>query len=446
MNRQETLLLNTPTDVINSLHNYLMALRLSTATWMITTTLDTLDKLEGVYDQLLGIKRVRALLLLGLFFHPSLDPNSQDGQDLINHIKSNLKVKTGLKKEHKDQARLTTPVVIIAGSSSDSIDADFTVLRQTVIQAFRNYRGILISLGEFVNHGTLAGDIKEQYPNNVTFLGYIPHLIPSTDLIQIDPRIDISRHSEGQDYTILEVLQYWYDLLNAGIDPGNVKLIGFDGGTLTALETRIAIAFGAQVGIIEKSGGAAAELINDEWWKQSKETREPKRLFKILPQESEVIQNFIERPFIRDPDVENLQSIIISNTENTTLLYTKDFVPLEVSMDILSGFLNAFEGIGEEIKAGGLLSLEYTNLYFTAGHFVVEVQGNTRDFPVFLILREIPSERLRKKIKALITRIDEELGTEFFQLAEQLQVYHDADGTLEEIFLEIFGPEMSKLL
>ena len=49
----------------------------------------------------------------------------------------------------------------------------------------------------------------------------------------------------------MEPLQYWIDIVGSGIKAGSVKLLGINGGKISAIEYRIAIAFGAQVAIIK---------------------------------------------------------------------------------------------------------------------------------------------------------------------------------------------------
>ena len=69
-------------------------------------------------------------------------------------------------------------------------------------------------------------------------------------------------------FTILfrQILRNWQDILAAGINPQNVLLLGFGGGPLSAVEYRIALGFGASVGIVAGTGGSADELLDDPLW------------------------------------------------------------------------------------------------------------------------------------------------------------------------------------
>ena len=74
------------------------------------------------------------------------------------------------------------------------------------------------------------------------------------------------RETAGHDFDALGPLQYWTDIVAAGIKPGQVKLVGIGGGAIAAVEYRMALALGARVAIVEGSGRSAARLLNDGEW------------------------------------------------------------------------------------------------------------------------------------------------------------------------------------
>jgi hypothetical protein len=55
-----------------------------------------------------------------------------------------------------------------------------------------------------------------------------------------------------------------------GISPGQVKLIGINGGKISAFEYRLALMLGARVAVIESSGREAACLFKDPFWRNAK--------------------------------------------------------------------------------------------------------------------------------------------------------------------------------
>ncbi len=57
--------------------------------------------------------------------------------------------------------------------------------------------------------------------------------------------------------------------MSAGGDSKRVKLLGFNGGSIAACEYRIALAFGARVGIVEGSGREADNFLQDVFWHEA---------------------------------------------------------------------------------------------------------------------------------------------------------------------------------
>ena len=96
----------------------------------------------------------------------------------------------------------------------------------------------------------------------------------------MDRRYSRLRRTRWRDFSALEPLAFWEDFLAAGGDPAAVKLIGFNGGKIAACEFRMALAFGARVGIIQNSGRAADELLWDSLWKNH-QTDKPVSLFAL---------------------------------------------------------------------------------------------------------------------------------------------------------------------
>ncbi|NQT50429.1 hypothetical protein HQ576_00165, partial [bacterium] len=98
-----------------------------------------------------------------------------------------------------------------------------------------------------------------------------------------DERIQVA---EGDDFSPAEPLQCWIDLIAAGVDPANVRVLGVNGGNIAAFEYRLALALGATVGVIESSGRAVADLLPDvDWW-------DAKNLL-WLPLDKDVIRAFV---------------------------------------------------------------------------------------------------------------------------------------------------------
>ena len=65
-------------------------------------------------------------------------------------------------------------------------------------------------------------------------------------------------------------------------------------------------------------------------------------MFKILKNRPDDIKNFLTRPFITDPDIENLQKLLI-NHKHGQLVYEFDFTPIPIDGDLVGGLLTAIQ-------------------------------------------------------------------------------------------------------
>ncbi len=176
-----------------SLHNYLMAIRLSQHKWMIETSLNTLNKLQIFSNQLPGYNLVRVLLLLGIRFHHQEKKN--EDQELIRSIDQQLKDNSTLRINHED---LKEPIVIIAGGTDESVQQHINSYRENLINAFKDFEGTIISGGTTSGISGLAGDIKEQYGERVRLIGYTPRKFPPQSGAKLDERYE-HRFSNAED-------------------------------------------------------------------------------------------------------------------------------------------------------------------------------------------------------------------------------------------------------
>jgi len=133
-----------------------------------------------------------------------------------------------------------------------------------MLEAFRDFKGTVISGGTNAGISGLIGEVQVQYIDNITTLAYVPQ---NPRGVTIDKkRYREIRRTSGDDFSVLEPLQNWIDLIASGVDANQVRLIGINGGEISAAEYRIAVSLGAQVAIIEGSGRDAAKLLlNDDW-------------------------------------------------------------------------------------------------------------------------------------------------------------------------------------
>jgi hypothetical protein len=134
-------------------------------------------------------------------------------------------------------------------------------------EALAEFTGTIIAGGTHAGIpgcvGDLANALKAEGKKRFRLIGYRPTRLPD----------DAPKH-DGYDKAVLlgerfaaeQIMQNWTDILAAGIRPQDVLLLGLGGGPLAALEYRVALSLGAQVGIVVGTGGAADELLRDQMW------------------------------------------------------------------------------------------------------------------------------------------------------------------------------------
>lgn len=242
------LLLGNPYEALAA---FAKAFQVSTASWMIRTSRDALTRIEGLRKDLPGFEWVERLLTLGL----ALRTDRQEEKEALQKFAS------------KGKTPLTVPIIMVAGGTDLAVEEQIQSYRELLVKGFAGFRGTILSGATTSGISGLVGDVQQEYPDTITTIGYVPGYVKAG--VTLDPRYQEIRRTHGSDFSPLEPLQMWTDVIAAGIDPAQVKLIGINGGNISAAEYRIALALGAHVGLIEGSGRAVARLVPDEDWNTS---------------------------------------------------------------------------------------------------------------------------------------------------------------------------------
>ncbi|MBN1539348.1 MAG: RelA/SpoT domain-containing protein [Candidatus Thermoplasmatota archaeon] len=235
-----------------SLSFYTKAVQVSKSPWEIETSLRSLAGLEVVKDQLPGYQWARILLALGLF------------------VKSTgKKVPKLIKEYHSPEGFMPKrPIVIVAGGCDAEIEEKMLGYRDFLLHSFEDFTGTIISGGTRSGVSGLVGEISSLYKERVHTIGYVPST--SMEDIEIDSRYNEIRKTDDDSFSLQQPLQYWVDIVLAGVDPEEVKVVGIHGGRIASYEYRLALAMGADVGVVQESGGEANKIFMDRTWKDSR--------------------------------------------------------------------------------------------------------------------------------------------------------------------------------
>lgn len=186
------------------------------------------------------------------FLHLALAARSQDPRTRLGEL--GTPAKDGL----------TGRALIIAGDCDPQLIDISDRYRPLLAAVLAEFSGTVISGGTVQGVAGLVGELGSQHRGRIRTVGYLPRALPHD--ADRDRRYDEIRYTAGDDFSALQVVQAWIDLLASGVQPAEVTLLGLGGGAISAFEYRLALALGARVGVVLGSGRAADALCIDPEW------------------------------------------------------------------------------------------------------------------------------------------------------------------------------------
>jgi ppGpp synthetase/RelA/SpoT-type nucleotidyltranferase len=233
-----------------SLIAYAKAIQMSTAEWPIATAYHSLVKLAPVQNALHGYTWARTLLLIGW-------AGRFDAAEARTYLE---------KLATPNSRRIKAPVTIVTGGYDSPSESYAMSYRELMLEAFKDYTGTVISSGTNAGLSRVIGDVQERYPE-LQAIGFVPSALPQGSTL--DARYCEIRRRDGEGFNPAEPLQYWVDAITSDISPTSIKLLGIDGGSIAAIEYRLALALRASVAVVVGSGEEAARLVQDDEWRDS---------------------------------------------------------------------------------------------------------------------------------------------------------------------------------
>ena len=163
------------------------------------------------------------------------------------------------------------PVLVVAGGAASMKDNTVRHVRSLLFPALEQFAGTVISGGTDIGVPGCVGDIADELEavkaktgkKGFKLFGYVTERFTG-DAPQHNAYDRV--HKTGTNFNPEHVLFCWEDILAAEIDPKDVMLLGFGGGSLSAVEYQIGVAFGASVGVVLETGGVADEIAENSLW------------------------------------------------------------------------------------------------------------------------------------------------------------------------------------
>jgi hypothetical protein len=144
-------------------------------------------------------------------------------------------------------------VTILAGAAGSMSAPARRELEPLLDRALTGYDGVILSGGTDVGVPGIAGWIAHR--RQLRLVGYTPAGMGAHDLYRI-----IRETPDSGDFSRLEPLAMWTDIVRSGLEPGEVRLIVCPGGAITREEIVLARALGAHVGWLDAAGDAPDPL------------------------------------------------------------------------------------------------------------------------------------------------------------------------------------------
>jgi ppGpp synthetase/RelA/SpoT-type nucleotidyltranferase len=167
----------------------------------------------------------------------------------------------------QDAAQSPRPYVMVAGGCREEDLPKVQAYRELLERGFAEFPGTIISGGTKAGICGMVGDLRGPKLEHIPLVTYRPQYLP--DWAPLHPRYTAFK-SRGMQFSGLEPIQSWVDLMAIEeFDPGTVRLVGINGGRISAWEFRLALAMGAKVGIFSGSGRASTDIFVDPEWEDS---------------------------------------------------------------------------------------------------------------------------------------------------------------------------------
>lgn len=141
--------------------------------------------------------------------------------------------------------RIRPATIVLCGASDRSQHDVVMAWLEPLATSLPAGGGTLVSGGTAQGVSALAAALAARSEGWTSF-GYLPAELP--DGVVPDASYDELRRSDTSSFSLSDALGYWHDLLTAGTDPRDVRVLGIGGGAITALELHLAVVLGARVG------------------------------------------------------------------------------------------------------------------------------------------------------------------------------------------------------
>lgn len=158
-------------------------------------------------------------------------------------------------------------ILILSGGCAPEVESFMPPFREALSAGIKDLPLTLISGGTQMGVSGIADTVAGQSGGRIRAVGYLPYPIfkamttakQTGNYSQLFP-------SAGTDFTPLDPLQAWTDLVAAGVNPARVKLLAYAGKSISKFECAMALALGARVGAVDNPSLPKERQFDDPAW------------------------------------------------------------------------------------------------------------------------------------------------------------------------------------
>lgn len=216
------------------------------------------------------------------------------------------------------------PIVILSGGCSADVEPFIPPFQKALIEGAKGLSLALVSGGGAMGISGIAGAVASHSNGSIQAIGYLPDpIFKVMSEMKQSTHFNLLYPSSGTDFTPMELLQGWTDLIAAGVDPARVKILAYAGGLISKAECAIALMLGARVGAVDAPDLPKEQKYDDPDWTGHKN-------FLPLPLDAMTLHAFlrIETLELSQEDKDRLELAAKQAHEN----YVKSAVPKEPSL------------------------------------------------------------------------------------------------------------------
>jgi ppGpp synthetase/RelA/SpoT-type nucleotidyltranferase len=245
-------------------------------------------------------------------------------------ICGNTEAKDYLEKFRTPGVYFSGNVLVIAGKSGSMEPKQQEEYENYIKNALRDFEGSVICGGTNTGLpgivGTLTAKLRQLDTLNYELLGYMPANLPQN--VKRGTGYDGYITSGTSTFSFLDAFKYWVDILLCDITVDKILVFGINGKTISELEYSFALSLGINIALIDKSGGAVDNIIQNPLWNQESNLLilppDPDTIWALVnqnrkisfsPQETqqlaEEVHNFYREERLRSlkPDTQNIDDL-----------------------------------------------------------------------------------------------------------------------------------------